>query len=234
MVRRAGDGDRAPHRRPGLAAGATVIAGAFVEGKGLASQTASWALLAVVVLRGRGLVHGGGGASLLGAGQIAAAPALVGRVAAGPARGLAGAATGDIATLATRGVDALDGYYSRYLPQLVLAVIVPLTVLAVVSSRDWMSAAIILVTLPLIPVFMALIGMATRHHTDRQLRTLQSSVRPLPRRGRRNPTLKVFGRSKAQVRTIRGSPTATATRRWQRCGSRSSRRSCSNCSPAWP
>ena len=66
-----------------------------------------------------------------------------------------------------------DGYFARYLPQLFLAVIVPLMVVAVVVVRDWMSAVIIAVTLPLIPLLMALVGATARERTDRQLHTLQ-------------------------------------------------------------
>ncbi|MBN9792969.1 thiol reductant ABC exporter subunit CydD [Pseudonocardia sp. TMWB2A] len=80
--------------------------------------------------------------------------------------------SGEIVTLATRGLDALDDYFARYLPQLVLAVLVPVAVLVVVGSADWISAVVIAVTLPLIPLFMALVGMHTRARTDRQWRLL--------------------------------------------------------------
>ncbi|MER5674993.1 thiol reductant ABC exporter subunit CydD [Pseudonocardia alni] len=80
--------------------------------------------------------------------------------------------SGEIVTLATRGLDALDDYFARYLPQLVLAVLVPVTVLVVVADADWISAVVIAVTLPLIPLFMALVGMHTRARTDRQWRLL--------------------------------------------------------------
>ncbi len=69
---------------------------------------------------------------------------------------------GQLTVLLTGGIDALDGYFSRYLPQLFLAVIVPVTIIAVVAGADWVSAVIIAVSLPLIPLFMALVG---RHHT---------------------------------------------------------------------
>jgi thiol reductant ABC exporter CydD subunit len=68
---------------------------------------------------------------------------------------------------------------------------------------DWVSAAIMAVTLPLIPVFMALIGMATRAHTDRQLATLQLLSGHFLDVVSGLATLKIFGRSRAQVRTIR-------------------------------
>ena len=80
--------------------------------------------------------------------------------------------TGEIVTLATRGLDALDDYFARYLPQLVLAVLVPAAVLVVVADADWISAIVIGVTLPLIPVFMVLVGMHTRARTERQWRLL--------------------------------------------------------------
>ena len=53
---------------------------------------------------------------------------------------------GALTTLATRGIDALDGYFARYLPQVVLAVIVPALVLVAARARDWVSAAIVLVS----------------------------------------------------------------------------------------
>ncbi len=109
---------------------------------------------------------------------------------------------GELATLATHGIDALDGYFSRYLPQLVLAVIVPITVIVAVAATDWISAITLAVTVPLIPVFMALIGMRVRSRQDRQLRTLQVLSGHFLDVVRGLATLKVFGRSKAQVETI--------------------------------
>jgi thiol reductant ABC exporter CydD subunit len=110
---------------------------------------------------------------------------------------------GQLTTLATHGVDALDGYFSRYLPQLVLAVIVPVAVIVAVCTADWVSAVIIAVTVPLIPVFMALIGMRVQRTQDHQLRTLQVLSGHFLDIVRGLTTLKVFGRSKAQVETIR-------------------------------
>ena len=118
-------------------------------------------------------------------------------------RGADAAGTADLVTLATRGVDALDGYFSRYLPQLVLALVVPVTVLAVVLGQDWVSAVIIGVTLPLIPVFMILIGVATRRRTVRELATLQSLAGHFLDAVAGLATLKIFGRAKAQAAAIR-------------------------------
>lgn len=116
---------------------------------------------------------------------------------------LAGQRTGSLVSLATRGVDALDDYFSRYLPQLGLAVVVPVAVLARIVTEDWVSAAIIVVTLPLIPVFMILIGMATQSRMDRQWRLLSRLSGHFLDVVAGLPTLKVFGRAKAQAESIR-------------------------------
>ncbi len=114
-----------------------------------------------------------------------------------------GTRTGDLAALAGRGIDALDGYFARYLPQVLLAVIVPILVFAAVLAVDWISAAIMAVTLPLIPVFMALVGLATRARTDRQFRALQVLSGHFLDVVSGLTTLKIFGRSRAQVGVIR-------------------------------
>ncbi|MFD9160843.1 thiol reductant ABC exporter subunit CydD [Streptomyces sp. NPDC059558] len=116
---------------------------------------------------------------------------------------LTGQRTGSLVSLATRGVDALDDYFSRYLPQLGLAVVVPVAVLARIVTEDWVSAAIIVVTLPLIPAFMILIGMATQSRMDRQWRLLSRLSGHFLDVVAGLPTLKVFGRAKAQAESIR-------------------------------
>ncbi|MGW8377815.1 thiol reductant ABC exporter subunit CydD [Streptomyces sp. ODS28] len=116
---------------------------------------------------------------------------------------LAGQRTGELANLATRGIDALDGYFARYLPQLGLAVVVPVAVLARIVTADWASALIIVITLPLIPLFMALIGWATQSHMDRQWRLLSQLSGHFLDVVSGLPTLKVFGRAKAQAENIR-------------------------------
>ncbi|MET7823445.1 thiol reductant ABC exporter subunit CydD [Streptomyces sp. NPDC005386] len=116
---------------------------------------------------------------------------------------LSGQRTGSLVALATRGVDALDDYFSRYLPQLGLAVVVPVAVLARIVTEDWVSAAIIVGTLPLIPLFMVLIGWATRAQMDRQWRMLSRLSGHFLDVVAGLPTLKVFGRAKAQAESIR-------------------------------
>ncbi|THA25518.1 thiol reductant ABC exporter subunit CydD [Streptomyces sp. RKND-216] len=125
---------------------------------------------------------------------------LVHATALGPDRAQG---TGELATLATRGIDALDDYFARYLPQLGLAVVVPAAVLARIVVSDWISALTIAVTLPLIPVFMVLIGWATQARMDRQWALLSRLAHHFLDVVAGLPTLKVFGRAKAQAESIR-------------------------------
>jgi thiol reductant ABC exporter CydD subunit len=110
--------------------------------------------------------------------------------------------TGAQATLVTRGVDALDGYVARFLPQLVLACIVPVVVLVQIAAVDWVSGVLIAVTLPLVPVFMVLIGLHTQKRTARQWRSLSRLASHFLDVTAGLPTLKVFGRARAQAAEI--------------------------------
>ena len=110
---------------------------------------------------------------------------------------------GEITTVATRGLDGLDPYFARYLPQLILACLVPTAVLATVAAADWISAVIIAVTLPLIPVFAVLVGLHTRARTQRQWQLLARLGGHFLDVVEGLPTLKVFGRAKAQANVIK-------------------------------
>ncbi|MGI5205622.1 thiol reductant ABC exporter subunit CydD [Spirillospora sp. CA-108201] len=116
---------------------------------------------------------------------------------------LSGERSGELATLATRGIDALDDYFSRYLPQLVLAVIVPVAVGARILLGDWLSAVTIAATLPLIPVFAILVGLTTQRRMDRQWRALSLLSAHFLDVVAGLPTLKIFGRARAQADRIR-------------------------------
>ena len=80
--------------------------------------------------------------------------------------------SGELATLATRGLDGLEGYFSRYLPTLLIAAVVPAVVAGRILFADWISGLVIGFTVPLIPIFMILIGLHTERSTRRQWRTL--------------------------------------------------------------
>ncbi|GAB2584473.1 hypothetical protein Aab01nite_54120 [Paractinoplanes abujensis] len=120
--------------------------------------------------------------------------------ALGPGRG---PDTGAVTTLITRGLDALDAYFARYLPQLVLAALVPAVVLARLLPADLTATVTIMVTLPLIPVFMALVGMHTEAANRRQFRLLSRLSHHFLDVVAGLTTLKVFGRAGAQAATIR-------------------------------
>ncbi|MFC7248029.1 thiol reductant ABC exporter subunit CydD [Catellatospora aurea] len=116
---------------------------------------------------------------------------------------LAGQRAGELATLTGRGLDALDGYFTGYLPQLVLGVTVPVGVLATLAFTDLASAVIVLVTLPLIPIFGILVGWQTRNATERQWRRLRMLGGHFLDMLSGLPTLKAFGRARAQVGAVR-------------------------------
>ncbi|MEU6288362.1 thiol reductant ABC exporter subunit CydD [Streptomyces sp. NPDC046988] len=184
---------------------AEVVVGAFQHSM-TAAELRTPLFLLVAVACGRALV---GWLTELAAHRASAAvkSELRGRLleratALGPGW-LSGQRTGSLVALATRGVDALDDYFSRYLPQLGLAVVVPVAVLARIVTEDWVSAAIIVGTLPLIPVFMVLIGWATQSRMDRQWRLLSRLSGHFLDVVAGLPTLKVFGRAKAQAESIK-------------------------------
>ncbi|MGO4958242.1 thiol reductant ABC exporter subunit CydD [Luteococcus sp. Sow4_B9] len=108
-----------------------------------------------------------------------------------------------LVTLATQGLDALDGYYSKYLPQLVLAVIVPITVVGVVLTQDVASALIIGLTLPLIPVFMVLIGWTTQKQVERRWKVQTRLANHFADLVTGLATLQVFGRARGQREGLR-------------------------------
>jgi ATP-binding cassette subfamily C protein CydCD len=184
---------------------AEVVVGAFQHGHSVSELRTPLVLLVAVAI-GRAVVSW---LTELAAHRASAAVKselrgrLLERAAALGPGWLSGQRTGSLVALATRGVDALDDYFSRYLPQLGLAVVVPVAVLARIVTEDWVSAAIIVVTLPLIPVFMALIGWATRSQMDRQWRLLSRLSGHFLDVVAGLPTLKVFGRAKAQAESIR-------------------------------
>ncbi|GAB3914146.1 hypothetical protein GCM10029964_124940 [Kibdelosporangium lantanae] len=102
-----------------------------------------------------------------------------------------------------QGLDALDGYFTSYLPALVNAAVVPVSVAAAVLFADWPSAVVIAVTLPLVPVFAILIGMWTRARvtaaadaTERLSAHLLELIRALP-------VLTAFRRAAAQAEAVR-------------------------------
>jgi len=123
-------------------------------------------------------------------------------VALGPAFAR-GERTGELASVASEGIDSLDAYFSQYLPQLALAAIVPLTFLGFVFPIDPLSGLVLLLTAPLIPVFMILIGSLADALTRRQWRALSRLSAHFLDVLQGLTTLKLFNRSQGQVEVIR-------------------------------
>ena len=112
---------------------------------------------------------------------------------------LSGERRGQVATLATRGVDSVEPYVARYIPQLVIAAVVPLTVGVAILTQDLLAAVIVAVTAPLIPVFMILIGRYTQSATAKQWSTLGVLSGHFLDVVAGLPTLKAFGRERVQA-----------------------------------
>lgn len=111
--------------------------------------------------------------------------------------------SGQLAVLAGGGLDSLHDYLARYLPQLVLASLVPISMVAYLALTDVTSAFIAAVTLPLVPVFMAMIGWYTARATAAKLTTLSRLAGHFTDVIAGLPTLKVFGRAKSQAAAVR-------------------------------
>ncbi len=108
-----------------------------------------------------------------------------------------------VVTLVTRGLDALEPYFVRYLPQLVLAVTVTPATLVVVLTQDWVSALIIAGTLPLIPLFMVLVGRLTEGRSTRGLRVMQRLGSQVLDLLAGLSTLRALGRERGPVARVR-------------------------------
>ena len=113
-----------------------------------------------------------------------------------------GAESAELATIAVGGVDALETTFARYLPQLVLATIVPLAVVSVVASIDLLSAGLMLLTLPLVPVFMWLVGKQTERRARERWHALAFLSGHFLDVVHGLPTLRAFNRGEAQAGRI--------------------------------
>ena len=128
---------------------------------------------------------------------------LLGRaVVLGP-RWASEARSAEVALLATRGLDALDGYFARYLPQVALAAIVPAAVVISLLLVDVVAGVTVLLTVPLVPVFMALIGTASEARRRRRWAALSRLAGRFLDVVAGLPTLRSFGRAEAQVESLR-------------------------------
>jgi ATP-binding cassette subfamily C protein CydD len=113
-----------------------------------------------------------------------------------------GERNGELITTVVDGIESLEEYFSKYLPQLLLAVGIPLLILGFVFPKDWKSGIILLLTGPLIPVFMILIGKLAEKKSFHQFQSLSWMSAHFLDVLQGMTTLKAFGRAKDQTRVI--------------------------------
>lgn len=162
-----------------------------------------WGLLALFVLR----------AALSWAGEVVAfhasariktdlrAQMLSALLARGPVA-LSSESSGDISSTIIEGVEALEPYFSRYLPQMALVSLVPLAILVFVFPVDWISGLILLIAGPLVPFFMVLVGYRAEAINQRQWRKLLLMSAHFLDVIQGLTTLKIFGRAKDEIEIV--------------------------------
>jgi ATP-binding cassette subfamily C protein CydD len=162
----------------GLLVSTFVLRGAFTWGMEIAGRRAAWSVLSELRL------------------------ALVERRLRAQPTAADAAESAEIAAVAVQGIEGLESYFARYLPQAILASVVPLLVIGWVAFVDVEAALIMLLTLPLVPVFMTLIGRHTEQRTRRrwqELRRLSTQFLDLVRG---LPTLRAFNRAQDQAAAV--------------------------------
>jgi ATP-binding cassette subfamily C protein CydD len=181
-----------------------IIVGVFLHGKDLSEVMQLLWVVGIVILIRSGLVY----INEISATDLAVkvknslrASLLKHISKLGPAF-TTGEQSGELSAVIVQGIEALDAYFSQYLPQLVLAALIPVAFIIVVVPMDLLSGLVLLITAPLIPMFMFLIGNASRSATSRQWNTLSKlsgffldSIQGLM-------TLKLLGQDQAQVGRI--------------------------------
>ncbi|MFI7029835.1 thiol reductant ABC exporter subunit CydD [Microbispora rosea] len=186
-----------------VVAGLLVLVQAELLAGVLSGRFAVAALLPLALVVGcRGLL---GSAQGVLAGRAATAlKSALRRLLLGRVEGLGPAyRSGELVTLAGRGLDALDPYLTGYLPSVAVAGIVPLAVVVRLFVADLATAVIVVLTLPLIPIFGALVGWTTKTVTERQWRALSRLGGHFLDVVRGLPTLRAFGRARYQASVIR-------------------------------
>ncbi|HET8980764.1 MAG TPA: thiol reductant ABC exporter subunit CydD [Solirubrobacteraceae bacterium] len=182
---------------------ALIIARAFA-GRGLHALVLELALLGVAFAARGGLAWGMEVAGRRAAWTVLSELrlALVARRLGADPLATDGVEGAELATVAVQGVEALEGYFARYLPQVVLASVVPLLVVAWVMVVDLEAGVIMLLTLPLVPVFMWLIGTYTEERTRERWQALRQLAAHFLDVVRGMPTLRAFGRDGAQAELV--------------------------------
>jgi thiol reductant ABC exporter CydD subunit len=182
-----------------------VVDAVFLQGSRLRDVAGTLLALLVLALIRFGVVWGGE----VAAGRVARRVKTDLRrrlsahlMALGPAFA-SGERSGELVTTTVEGVEALDAYFGQYLPQLALAALIPLTILIAVFPLDWVSGLVFLLTAPLVPLFMALIGGLADRLTRQQWGSLGRMSAHFLDVLQGLTTLKLFGRSRDQIHAIK-------------------------------
>lgn len=193
---------------------ARVIAAVFIDGQGFDAVAGDLIALAAISL-GRGLADSGfealgriGAAQVMGELRIRLAehalrrPLSLAGAAADPDAEDAPHHAGELVAATIDGVDSLEGWFARYLPQVVLSVLAPIAILAWLIPLDWPAALILLITAPLIPIFMILIGLATEFRARRRWRLMARLGSHFLDRVSGLETLRIHGLADSQTAAI--------------------------------
>ena len=116
-----------------------------------------------------------------------------------------GRSSGALSSVIVEQVEAVDGFFSRYYPAMIQAGVLPIAFAAIVLPLDWLAALLFLLTAPLIPVFMALVGWGAEAATQSQASALSKLSGRFADRLRGLTTLKLFGRAAAETARLRSS-----------------------------
>ncbi len=171
-----------------------------VVSQGNWQRGAVWVVVAFLVRAGLGMLVERVGASTATAVSSALRRQLLARWVSSPAEGRPGAE--QASTLAVQGANAVEPYAARFLPALVAGAVVPVLAVATLVVVDPLSAVIVVVTLPLLPLFAALIGRTTQDDTMSRWRALEQLAGHFGDVMRGLPTLVAYGRARRQVEVV--------------------------------
>lgn len=181
-----------------------IVEAVFLEGKTL-PEAAGWLAGILVILAMRGLCTWGNAAAadrVASKTKIELRTRLFDHILALGAAFTSGERTGELVNTLVEGVEALDAYYREYLPQVVITALMPGLLLIFIFPIDWISGLILLLSGPLIPIFMILIGGLTEGLAQKQWQSLSRMSAHFLDVIQGLPTLKMLGRSKEQIKVI--------------------------------
>ncbi|MCZ8514780.1 thiol reductant ABC exporter subunit CydD [Paenibacillus filicis] len=180
---------------------ARIVDGAFLGGRSLASLWTDLIVMLVIIAARSALHAAGEYASAHMAQRIKSdlRLRLIRKLSELGPHYARGERSGELISTVYEGVEQLESYLAKYLPQIALSAFIPAAVFVIVAGEDWISAAVFAITLPLLVFLMILIGKAAKDKTDKQFHLLGRLGGHFHEMLRGLPTLKMFNRSRAQI-----------------------------------